>query len=252
MENRTMTIKTIQKTIRIGSQKEWNYNCTKEIQAPVYCRIEYKDAKLSITGVVGPRYNGNCAGSCGQIYDSIDINNYAKSWSKSKVAKFIDIWKEWHLNDICAYTPDMKKAGWDKLASKEIYKYAFTMTSEARRECKELKISILDAATNDNIYKLDDRQKKLLVSEIYKDVYGYKQPEAPEFMELSIHWQTKKPDIETKTLGWTNVEEHKDGLLGRELNGKKYGHSWFKHEVPQDVLQFLVDLPRTDKNPEWI
>lgn len=35
-------------------------------------------------------------------------------------------------------------------------------------------------------------------------------------------------------------------------NGYKYGTSWLREEVPEDVLKFLKSLPDTDKQPAWI
>ena len=49
------------KVIRIGTVTEG------PASASVFCSIKFTDGKLSITGVVGPRASGNCAGSCGQI-----------------------------------------------------------------------------------------------------------------------------------------------------------------------------------------
>lgn len=74
----------------------------------VYCSIEYKDGRLSISGVEGPLSNGNCLGSCGQIEMSLkpeDFKEFARGWDKTKVAKFLEIWREWHLNDMQAGSP---------------------------------------------------------------------------------------------------------------------------------------------------
>jgi hypothetical protein len=245
-------MKDFKKIVKIGSQKEWTLNGAQQVQASVFCTIKYKEGKLSITGVVGPRSNGDCLGSCGQVYDSLDIEHYAQGWSKKKLQKFLDIWREWHLNDMCAYTPEMKEAGWDKLASKEIFKYDFSMTSEAREELRALKAAEAEAEIKGEVIPLDDRQKRLLGSPSYKDLYGYEQPDAPEFMKLSNDiLRDNKPKIERKTLGWVRNSEHPDGLLGKELNGKKYGRSWYFHEVPQDVVEWLHDLPETDVKPAW-
>lgn len=35
-------------------------------------------------------------------------------------------------------------------------------------------------------------------------------------------------------------------------NGYRYGSAWLREEVPAEVLQFLVDLPPTDKTPAWV
>ncbi len=240
------------KTIRIGTQPEWTRNGSTQTPANVFCKIKYEDGKLSISGVVGPTPNGDCRGSCGQIYDSIEVNNFAAGWNKTKLKKLIEIWKEWHLNDMCAYTPEMKLAGWDKLASKEIFKYSYIITNEASKELKELKQSIIDAGIKGETIPLDNRQKRLLAYDRGAEIYAYETPETPEFQEPWTDYQSKKPKIERKTLGWVNVSEHPDGLLGRELNGKKYGHSWYKHDVPQDALEWLKSLPDTDKKPAWI
>lgn len=81
----------------------------------VFCKITIKDGKLSITGVEGPTPNGDCKGSCGQI----EINptmfaSFAPGWSKELSAKFSEVWKRWHLNDMRAGCEHQRKEGWDK------------------------------------------------------------------------------------------------------------------------------------------
>lgn len=87
---------------------------------PVFCKIEYKDGKLSIMGVHGPLASGNAMGGCGQIDMEFDhlykedndprYSNpvkasslrFAKGWRRSDWYKFLDYWKKWHLNDLHA------------------------------------------------------------------------------------------------------------------------------------------------------
>lgn len=247
-------MENFKKVVRIGTQEEYALRGDSTRQANIYCKIEYKDGKLSISGVIGPKIGGDCLGSCGQIDESIKPDHFAPGWNKTKLKKFLEIWGEWHLNDTCAYTPEMKAAGWHELARKEIYKYSFSITSDNRKRLADIKKRCEYAAVNEEIAKLPDEEKRLLVSENYKDVYGYEQPEPPEFMELStdILSHDKRPKIEKKTLGWVRVTEHPDGLLGREMNGKKYGHSWYFHDVPKEALEFLYSLPETDKKPAWV
>lgn len=72
----------------------------------IFCRIEIKDGRLSITGVEGPNYHDGCAGSCGQIIMSTwPITEYAPGWDEDKVTKFREVWDRWHLNDMRAGTP---------------------------------------------------------------------------------------------------------------------------------------------------
>src|SRR6478735_2143194 len=47
----------MEKIVRLGIGPDGN----------VYCRIKYTEGRLSITGVEGPKANGDCRGACGQI-----------------------------------------------------------------------------------------------------------------------------------------------------------------------------------------
>lgn len=251
--------KPFKKIIRIGTQKEYDSR-GKEVEADIFCKIEYRDKgkdnkfELSISGVIGPKSNGDCLGSCGQIDMSLSAEDIkpAANWSKTKIKKLLDIWDKWHLNDMNAATPEMKAQGWDKLASKEIFKYSYSMTSDSRKYLDDIKKRCEYAALQGEIATINDTEKRLLQSKTYCDIYAYELPETPEFMEPSKDYNTGKHKIERKTLGWVNAKEHEDGLLGRELNGLKYGHSWYYEAVPEDVLKWLYDLPDTDKTPVWI
>jgi hypothetical protein len=68
----------------------------------VYCRITYSAAgRLSITGVVGPWHSGSCAGPCGQIVGELaNIDRFHRGWGYQAVRRFMELWNEWHLNDI--------------------------------------------------------------------------------------------------------------------------------------------------------
>lgn len=75
--------------------------------------IEYKDKKLSITGVDKPYSNGNCLGSCGQIIDDVWKLYYFNevttpktelmaNWDTDMVYRLAMIWELYHLNDMKA------------------------------------------------------------------------------------------------------------------------------------------------------
>jgi len=75
----------------------------------VFCKIKYENKKLSITGVEGPNRNGNCKGSCGQIYPLVSVNiNTLECWSQEKLNRFNRIWDRWHLNDMNAGTVEQE------------------------------------------------------------------------------------------------------------------------------------------------
>lgn len=76
-----------------------------------YAHIKLSDSgKLSIVGVQGPRANGDCVGSCGQIENYLleDVVKYMDGWDHDSVKKLQDIWKRWHLNDMRAGTPEQE------------------------------------------------------------------------------------------------------------------------------------------------
>lgn len=86
----------INKVIRIGTNPRGNF----------FCKIAFGDDTLSITGVEGPKRNGDCIGACGQInMHDWDITDYANGWTADLVTQFRAVWKEWHLNDMRAGSP---------------------------------------------------------------------------------------------------------------------------------------------------
>jgi len=89
------------KTVRVGTVSVYAGRA-----ANLFCRIEYRDGRLSITGVEGPLRNGNAIGGCGQIVMSEwEMDTYAPGWDADKVAQFRAVWDAWHLNDMQAGSP---------------------------------------------------------------------------------------------------------------------------------------------------
>jgi len=118
------------KTVYLGTILEYNNK-----RAKVHCSIKYENGKLSISGVVGAKKNGNATGSSGQMYDSILENmenfNFAPEWDKIKAFQFVEYWKEWHLNDMTAGTP--KPEAFIK-ESEKTNKYDYTLACEALKK----------------------------------------------------------------------------------------------------------------------
>lgn len=97
---------------------------------PVFCKIEFAHGRLAITGVVAPLKSGNCMGGCGQIDMEFEHANpahndtrysqsikaeslrFAPGWDKSKWYKFLEIWHDWHLNDMHAECEHQEALGW--------------------------------------------------------------------------------------------------------------------------------------------
>lgn len=104
----------ITKVVRVGTIMQWHN--TAKLPTDIHCTIEFgSDNRLSITGVIGARANGDAWGSCGQInmgfahlnpsdndkryrtlIDPSDIT-FAKGWDSDLWLGFLNIWKDYHL-----------------------------------------------------------------------------------------------------------------------------------------------------------
>lgn len=72
----------------------------------VFVDVVFNGERLSITGVIGPKSNGDCRGSAGQITNSLrEIIVFAAGWDRESVTKLAEIWDRWHLNDMRAGSP---------------------------------------------------------------------------------------------------------------------------------------------------
>lgn len=74
----------------------------------LFVAIKWDGKRLSITGVEGPRRNGDCKGSCGQCIDALDQLTSAEV----DTAKLREIWKRWHLNYMRAGCEHQRALGW--------------------------------------------------------------------------------------------------------------------------------------------
>src|SRR5512145_1505921 len=140
----------MKKTMRIGTMKVGRWN------ADIFVEAEYdKEGKLSISGVVGPKANGNAIGASGQIDMSFAHRNpkdndrwehnptkpgeikFAPGWDKEKWFDFLDIWKRWHLNDMKANCEHQTGPEWD--AGKELTLYYFRTKEHVNKAIKAYK-----------------------------------------------------------------------------------------------------------------
>jgi hypothetical protein len=81
---------------------------------PVFVEIEYRDGRLSLSGVEGPTAKGNAAGSCGQLLpregEPWGDRWHVATWS----GRLIEVWRRWHLNDMRAGCAHQRAEGWDR------------------------------------------------------------------------------------------------------------------------------------------
>jgi len=89
----------------------------------VFVTIDYTpDGNLSLSGVEGPKSDGNARGSCGQIiigfkeydargYMTLDAITPAIGWTRESIHKLFDVWSTWHLNDMQAACEHQRARG---------------------------------------------------------------------------------------------------------------------------------------------
>ena len=232
-----------------------------------FARIEYKDGRLSICGVVGPMSNGDCRGSAGQCVDSIRAGVPKSPWTVEMLKQFCDIWDEWHLNDMRAYCAHMKALGWDKQATEKIVLRHYRLTSAAIKKQREAEGEAMTALRNGITFTPTAEQSRYAALPYSAEIYGDVQPD-DEFLKL---YEPKKklfdgdtgPE-EITTRGWvwygtsaddTAIRKHSElGFLGRPcpVCDHKYGHGWVLEEVPEGVIRWLESLPDTEIQPAWV
>jgi hypothetical protein len=94
---------------------------------PVYVFVQYKDGRLSLSGVIGPTKGGDAQQS-GQIDMSFAHRNpddnmchnpiqpselaFQPGWTEDLWLDLLDVWKRWHINDMRAECGHQRAMGW--------------------------------------------------------------------------------------------------------------------------------------------
>lgn len=232
-----------------------------EAGGDVFAKIEHTGDRLSISGVIGPKSNGDARGSCGQIDDTIREEmaagrlTLAKGWTAQTLAEFLAVWDKWHLNDMRPYCAHQNAAGWQEKAREPRTLYHWRLLPEISKQQDALKAEAIEraASTESTALGFSPEEKRILKLE-----YAITTT-APELTGWDLKYYGKpSPGIiaheETKTRGWLTEEEHPDGLLSKAcpVCGYKYGSAWNTEEVPAAVLAFLNGLPAASKTPAWV
>lgn len=231
------------------------HNNGNEFLVNVYVEIEYKDGKLSLHGVVGPKRNGDCYGSAGQCVDSIREGVPTDGWTKEMLEKLCNIWDEWHLNDMRPYCQHQKELGWREQAREEITLYHYKLNDESAKKQKEAEKVALESLRCGVVFMPTDEQTMYASMEYFLDTYD----KIEEGSELSKYYVPYKscigtPETEIKNRGLVRYDESDRGLLCKPcpVCGYKYGTSWIKEDVPQEVIDWLFALPETTVKPAWV
>lgn len=243
---------TMDKVVRPGTV-DLGYDKTQ----PVFCHIRIVDGTLSITGVEGPMSNGDAHGSAGQIDQGYrhrdprdnddrysapkELVSFAPGWSKELWWDFLDVWKNWHLNDTNSACEHQQAERWGK---KKLVVVTWGRTSETSAKQQELRDACMNKLAEGETVTLDEDQRKLW--KLKWELAGmYMTPELHPFYEVD--------KTETKQSGWVYPTEHPDGVLTKPcpVCGHKYGH-WLRRKLPATVIEFLEKLPVADRKPAWV
>lgn len=211
----------------------------------LYVRVEWDGERLSLSGVEGPKRNGDARGSCGQCEDALSrLVSYAPEWTPERAEALRATWERWHLNDMRAGC-EHQRAAWDPSESIEVVSYR--LTSEAHKLRREALEEAESAAREGRVAELTPTGRALLRVDWYKALHAPPDADSP----LAGCYEVDKR--ETKRAGWVYPTEHPKGLLTKPCGvcGYKYGSEWKREEVPDDVLAFLVSLPESDIPCPW-
>jgi hypothetical protein len=200
---------------------------------PVFLTVAWDGKKLSMTGVEGPKGNGDAHGSCGQIA--------MHEWADYIAAPGIDlariraIWDAWHLNDMKPGCLHQRAEGWGEGERIEVVTYKLTREalSEAGAVMRDAQARLLKGETV--ALSADARALAAL---------PYTRTAAPDADGPEAgRYEVDKRDL--KYPGHTYPTEHPKGVLGKPcpVCGYKYGTAWLHEDVPADVIAFLQSLP---------
>lgn len=222
---------------------------------PGYCRISYEKGRLSISGVIGPKSNGDCYGSAGQCQDEIRDGepNKAEGWTPELVTAFCDIWDRWHLNDMNPCCEHQRALGWMSEAKEEIPIYHYVLLPDAAAKQKNVQNVALSHLEAGKTFTPNEEQV------FYANLNHFLDQYEPLSGELARYYKPYKAtystgEVEMKKRGWVSFKDDRRGILSKPcpVCGYKYGSSWITEEVPEEVITFLESLPEARKSPEGL
>lgn len=228
-------MKTLNKTTKKFYDVKTRFGKTVKVVLEIETRDNNKgELVLSISGALYDTYkyvNGYRKDpiACGQV--DMDIDYEAAS---DDLKRILDIWKEYHLNDMHAECIHQEEAGIRELASQPLYKAEYTMTHDTIVKQRGVEDFIKKELTQNGTVTLSQDQR-----ELYTMKYSIKKffLNADETKE-NIPEGYKLREVEATLRGHTSLSESEFGLLGTEcpVCGYKYGHGWTYRPIPEEIL----------------
>ena len=267
--------KVLKKTLYIGKIPKYDGYHNPDLHIKVELEAKQKDGhtELSMSGVIGARSNGNAIGGCGQIDMEFkhrdpkqddkrsrslitpDQIQFASEWDASLWYDLLDIWHKYHLSGMSAGCEHQEQL-WDLDKEATIVKYELKNDYIGKQH--KLKDELLDKLTKDGQASIPEELRKVLELK-----YWIQRPaESPLPPEIAEYYQEKSRENKRLTSLYPTGtkhntyggDEHPDGLLTKPcpVCGYEYGSAWKYKELPEEVIQFINDLPSASKQPAWV
>lgn len=207
---------------------------------PVFLRTQWDGRRLSMTGVEGPKRNGDAMGSCGQLNPPAEhhVNRIPE------YDRICEVWDHWHLNDMRAGCEHQRAMGWGKGWIEVV---AYSLTSEAYQLRREAEAEAIRAAIAGEVASLSAIGRALIGPDWFRDLHAPPDADSP----LSGLYEVKKREIRPRH--HVRPDEHPEGVLSKPCPtcGYQYGTAWLHEDVPEDVLAFLAGLPDDSEAAAW-
>lgn len=231
-------MKTLNKTTKKFYDVKTRFGKTVKVVLEIETRDNNKgELVLSISGALYDTYkyvNGYRKDpiAFGQV--DMDIDYEAAS---DDLKRILDIWKEYHLNDMHAECIHQEEAGIRKLASQPLYKVKYTMTHDTIVKQRGVEDFIKKELTQNGTVALSQDQRELYTMKYSIKKFFLNADEAKE----NIPEGYKLREVEATLRGHTSLSESEFGLLGKEcpVCGYKYGHGWTYRPIPEEILTEL-------------
>lgn len=231
-------MKTLNKTTKKFYDVKTRFGKTVKVVLEIETRDNNKgELVLSISGALYDAYkyvNGYRKDpiACGQV--DMDIDYEAAS---DDLKRILDIWKEYHLNDMHAECIHQEEAGIRELASQPLYKAEYTMTHDTIVKQRGVEDFIKKELIQNGTVTLSQEQRDLYTMKYSIKKFFLNADEAKE----NIPEGYKLKEIEATLRGHTSLSESEFGLLGKEcpVCGYKYGHGWTYRPIPEEILTEL-------------
>lgn len=189
---------------------------------------------LSISGALYDKYKSIDeykfkASAFGQVDMDIDYEE-----ASDDLKRILDIWKEYHLNDMHAECIHQEEAGIRELASQPLYKAKYTMTHDTIMKQRKVEDFIKKELVQNGTVTLSQDQRDLYTTKYSIKKFFLNVDEAKE----NIPEGYKLNEVEKTLRGHESISECEFGLLGKEcpVCGYKYGHGWTYRPIPEEIL----------------